>query len=133
MTSLGDRCEGYLRSLSRRSTLCRMLLLPIALIFLGLTVGTPMSQGTGWQGTGWQEKGGDVSERYVIAVKRERREAASSNWKEPLRSIAGLRIIGDNDPLRVQVEASDEAISEVRRVLGHLCHIEPVIEHRPLN
>lgn len=106
--------------------LCFFCLLP--LISLGLTSGTSVSQGTGWQ-----EKGSDVSKQYVIAVKRERREAAPSNWKQPLRSIAGLRIIGDDDPLRVQVEASDEAIAEVRRVLGHLCHIEPIIRHRPLN
>ena len=74
-----------------------------------------------------------MNQRYIIAIKRERRDTVSSNWKEPLRSIAGLAIVGDDDPLRVQVEATDEAIAEARRLLGDCCHIESVIMHRPLN
>ena len=74
-----------------------------------------------------------MNKRYIIAIKRERRDTAPSHWKEPLRSIAGLAIVGDDDPLRVQVDASDEAIAEARQVMGDCCHIEPVITHRPLN
>lgn len=74
-----------------------------------------------------------MNQRYIIAIKRERRDTASSNWKEPLRSIAGLAIVGDDDPLRVQVEATDKAIAEARRLLGDCCHIEPIIMHRPLD
>lgn len=73
-----------------------------------------------------------MSQRYIIAIKREHRDTVPSHWKEPLRSIAGLAIVGDDDPLRVQVEATDEAIAEARRVLGDCCYIEPVIIHRRL-
>ena len=74
-----------------------------------------------------------MSNRYIIAIKRERRDTASSYWKEPLRSIAGLVIVGEDDPLRVQVEATDDAIAEAKRVLGDCCHVEPVIIHRRLD
>lgn len=74
-----------------------------------------------------------MSKRYIIAIKRERRDTAPSHWKAPLRSIAGLAIVGDDDPLRIQVEATDEAIAEARQVMGDCCHIEPAITHRLLN
>jgi hypothetical protein len=68
---------------------------------------------------------------YIIAVKREMRQTAPTNWLDMLRDIEGLTIRGASNPQRVQVEASDEAIEEVRRRLGQWCHIEPAILHRP--
>jgi hypothetical protein len=69
-------------------------------------------------------------QRYIIAVKRERRAAA--DWTEPLRAIQGLHIRGSGAGGRIQVDASEEAIEAARRILGDLCHIEPAIPHHPL-
>lgn len=74
-----------------------------------------------------------MNKRYIIALKRECRDTAPSRWKEPLCSIARLAIVGDDDPTRVQVEASDEAIAAARQLLGDYCYIEPIIIHRPCN
>jgi hypothetical protein len=70
--------------------------------------------------------------RYIIAIKRERRAAAPADWTEPLRAIQSLHIRGGGEGSRIQVDASEEAIEETRRILGDLCHIEPAIPHRPL-
>jgi hypothetical protein len=67
---------------------------------------------------------------YIIAVKRDRRVYAPPDWAKPLQAINGLKICGSGNPFRVQVEASDDAIEEVRRELGELCHIESVIPHQ---
>ena len=67
--------------------------------------------------------------RYIISVKRERGAAVPADWAEPLRGIQDLHIRGTANPQRLQVDASDEAIAEVRRLLSALCHIEPAIPH----
>jgi hypothetical protein len=68
--------------------------------------------------------------RYVIAVKREQRAVASTDWSDALRGIEDLKIHSTSNPSRIQVDASDQAIAEARRVLGDLCHIEPALPHR---
>jgi hypothetical protein len=68
---------------------------------------------------------------YIIAIKREMRHRAPSTCLEMLRDIDGLTIRGASNPDRVQVEASDEAMAEVRRRVEPWCHIEPAIRHRP--
>jgi len=71
-------------------------------------------------------------QRYIIAIKRERRAAAPADWTEPLRAIEDLQIRGSGAGGRIQVDASEQAIEEARRILGDLCHIEPAIPHQPL-
>lgn len=73
-----------------------------------------------------------MKKRYVIAIKREERANVPADWSAALGRIDGLTILGSDDPVRVQVEATDEAIAEARRVLGDRFYIEPVILHRPL-
>ena len=73
-----------------------------------------------------------IMTQFIVSVRRERRQSAVADWPQVLRGIAGLEIRGDANPNRVQVEATDDAIGEVRQKLGELCHIEAVIVHRPL-
>ncbi len=70
---------------------------------------------------------------YVIAVKREMRKTAPANWVDSVISVPGVSLCGDSNPLRIQVNATPEAIREVANKLGHYCHIEPIIEHYPLS
>lgn len=68
---------------------------------------------------------------YVIAIKREQRAAAPSDWQERLGRIEGLEVLKGHSPDRVQVRASEEAIRTARHRLGNLLHIEPIIPHAP--
>jgi len=68
---------------------------------------------------------------YIIAVKREQRHKAEPDWVEVLRHIKGLKICGEANPFRTQIEATPAAIEEARYILGDLCYIEPAIEHTP--
>ncbi len=55
-----------------------------------------------------------------------------SEWIEQLQSIDDLSFIGEPRSYRVLVEASPKAIKLVRNLLGDFCHIEPLIQHKPL-
>jgi hypothetical protein len=70
-----------------------------------------------------------MTDRYVIAVKREERERAPDDLASALREVVGLSVEESSNPRRVQVEASPEAIEEARRRFGELCYIEPAIPH----
>jgi len=72
------------------------------------------------------------SDQFVIAVRRGHRHDVGANWADHLGSVEGIKIIGTASHLRVQVEATEEAIAEVRRILGHRFHIEPVISRHTL-
>jgi hypothetical protein len=67
---------------------------------------------------------------YVIAVRRDRRDAVAEGLPELLGPIHGLTITGAGNPSRIQVAATDAAVGEVRARFGDLVHVEPVIEHR---
>jgi hypothetical protein len=68
--------------------------------------------------------------KYIIAVKRDQRDKAPASLAEPLQDIEGLEICGDARRSRLMVEASAEAIEEVKQRLGEICYIELTIEHR---
>ncbi len=72
------------------------------------------------------------SNRYVIAAKRGMQDKMPSNWIEQLQSIDDLSFIGEPRSYRVLVEASPKAIKLVRNLLGDYCHIELLIQHKPL-
>ena len=67
---------------------------------------------------------------YVISVKREMRDRVQADWSTQLQGVPELQITGSANPFRIQVEASDAAIEEVRSRLGDVCHVEPVIRHQ---
>ena len=74
----------------------------------------------------------DEVQTYVIAVKRERRGEAPSDWKASLAGIENLTVRDSANVLRVHVEATAEAIEVARERLGDLCHIEAEILHRTM-
>jgi len=57
-------------------------------------------------------------ETYIIAVRREARTSAPADWLDSIRDIPGLSISGSSNSSRVQVEASPDAIEDVRQRLG---------------
>ena len=73
------------------------------------------------------------SDQFVIAVRRGHRHAVDPDWPDHLVAVEGIEIIGTASEVRVQVEATEEAIAEVRRLLGDRFHIEPVISRHPLD
>lgn len=66
---------------------------------------------------------------YILAVKREMREAAPQDLAAALTGIEGVVVGGVGFDGRVRIDASDEGLQQVRLRLGTLCHIEPVIIH----
>lgn len=69
-------------------------------------------------------------DKYVIAVKRGHRSKGLTDLADVVEDIEGLEIHRTAREDRLLVEASPEAIEEVRHRLGDTCHIERVIEHR---
>jgi hypothetical protein len=68
---------------------------------------------------------------YVVAVKRGSRDTAPPDWIEQLRNVPGVIIRGSPGPIRVQVEATEEAAAEIRKRLGGFAHVEAAIMHKP--
>ena len=71
--------------------------------------------------------------QYLIALKRARRDQAPSDWVDQLREIEDLCFIGEAHAKRVLVEAPPDAIEAVRARHGDYCHVEPLIEHKPMH
>lgn len=69
------------------------------------------------------------TETYIIAVKRERRGLEPADWKEQIGQTSGIQVVSTSGP-RLQVRASDEAISRLLSDWGHLFHIEKQIMHK---
>ena len=68
-------------------------------------------------------------DKYIIAIRRESRATAPTDWVEFLRGIPGLHLASSANPTRIQVEASPEAIEDARRRVGQFAYIEPVMLH----
>ena len=66
--------------------------------------------------------------RYVVALKRG--ASTSVSLAECLSAEPGVRVTGDRNSVRVQIEATDEAIDQLRAKIGDWCYIEPMIIHR---
>lgn len=69
-----------------------------------------------------------MGQRYVIAVKREKRELVSADWVERLSLVEGVTVAGASSG-RAVIECEPIARSEIERIYGDLVHIEPVIDH----
>ena len=72
----------------------------------------------------------EMADDYVIAVKRERRADVPANWKEIVRGTSGVVVTGDASDARVQVQATAEAVAQIKERLADCVHIERVIRHR---
>lgn len=70
-------------------------------------------------------------DRYVVAVRRERRDVVPADWIDRVDSIPGLKVLGSS-PQRAQIQATPLAISRLQEVLGKDFYLEPVIEHTPV-
>jgi hypothetical protein len=70
------------------------------------------------------------TEKYIIAVKRERRGSEPADWKEQIGHTSGIQVLSSNGS-RLQVRASDESINRIRPHYGDLLHIEKQIVHQP--
>lgn len=69
-----------------------------------------------------------VTHRYVVAVRRESRASAPSDWLETLGSLPGVSVVGASD-VRAQVEATAEGAERIRAELGAFCHVEEAVAH----
>ena len=71
-----------------------------------------------------------LSDVYVVAVRRDRRDQVPTDWTERLASVDGVRVLGASGT-RAQLEVDEGALENVSSALGSNFLIEPVIEHRP--
>ena len=60
---------------------------------------------------------------YYIAVRLDRRDSIPANWRDRMTSIPGLAVTG-GAATRLEVEATDDAIAQVKANLGDYLHIE---------
>jgi hypothetical protein len=63
---------------------------------------------------------------YVVAVRRDLRSQVGLDWAEPLEHVQGLAVVGNSNPYRLRIEATEGAIAIARQKLAAICHIEPV-------
>lgn len=75
----------------------------------------------------------DEIEKFVIAVKREMRSAAPSDWINQLLGIDGISPLGKPSASRIMVKSTPAAIEAAKSLLGKYCHIEPLKLRKPLN
>ena len=68
-------------------------------------------------------------QKYIIAPKRAFRSSVQPDWQESLKQIQGIQVIGQQ-PVRIQVQATPEAMDEARSLLGDMYYIEQSIPHR---
>ena len=69
-------------------------------------------------------------EQFVIAIKRESRESAPSDWLEQIGNIEGVSIISDPADRIIRVEGPEGIGIILIELIGEYCHIEPVIFYR---
>ena len=63
---------------------------------------------------------------YVVAVRRDLRSQVGLDWAEPIRDLQGLEIVGDSNPYRLRIRATDNAIEIARQRLSDICYIEQI-------
>ena len=68
---------------------------------------------------------------YIVAVRRDCRDAVPENWVARLRSLDGVSVVGAT-ATRAQIEIPASTLARVRDEIGDSFHIEPVIMHYPL-
>jgi hypothetical protein len=72
----------------------------------------------------------EETRQIVIAPRLAALDSPPEGWQEKIAAISGITPLGSSFG-RMQVRATDQALEEARRELGHLLHFEPVTERRP--
>lgn len=70
--------------------------------------------------------------RYIISIRRDRRDQVPRDWIHRLHTIKELTILETASPRLVMVEGSEEAVAEAERRVGCFCHVEREVRHKPL-
>ena len=71
-----------------------------------------------------------MPETYVVAVRRDQRDAVPDDWVDRLGATEGISVVGSSYG-RAQIVATKASLVKVREELGEFLHIEPVIPHYP--
>ena len=66
---------------------------------------------------------------FVLAIKRDKRGSVPEDWINRVRQTAGVTIVGDANPTRLQVTATPGGLGELQRELAEFVYIEPIILH----
>lgn len=70
--------------------------------------------------------------QYIVALKRTHRGQAPEDWIAALEALPGVHVTGQAGGVRVQVDATDQGVTNLRQAVGSYCHIEPVLPHERL-
>lgn len=76
-----------------------------------------------------QPEADDMS-RYVIAVRREKRQEIDPDWPKKVQAIPGIDIQTSNSSNRMMVLATETAVGLLKKEMGLNLYIEPVIDHK---
>jgi len=68
--------------------------------------------------------------RYVVSVKREKRQEAPSDWQDRVLQTPGVSLIGGSKD-RLTVDLTSGALERIQKELSDYCHIEKEIEFQP--
>ncbi|MEO7974941.1 MAG: hypothetical protein ABIU84_15275 [Thermoanaerobaculia bacterium] len=69
---------------------------------------------------------------YVLAVRREFREAVPADWQARVRATSGVSAGESASPHRMQIEADAESLDLLRAEFGGWLHIEPAARRERL-
>ena len=74
----------------------------------------------------------EAVDSYIVAIKRSMRDCAPADWVSQIAALDGVDVGGaPANPRRVQIKATEEGIARLRKTLGEICHVEPLVIHRP--
>jgi len=59
-------------------------------------------------------------------VRRGCRSKVAADWADALKDVQGLTIVGNANPYRLRIEATEPAIEVAKKRLASVCRIEPV-------
>lgn len=71
-----------------------------------------------------------MGERYVVAVRRDKRHEFAADLAELLDEFDGVQVTGVSGT-RAQIVAEADGLEHLRDALGEMVHIEAVVEHQP--
>lgn len=74
--------------------------------------------------------GDDASTNYVVAVKRECRDAVAPDWADRIGELDGVDVRPSSPGAsRLIVSATAEGARRLYDQIGDTCHIEPLVEY----